>query len=104
MFTVGAAWGWANRTKQACVEMSLDTARTSACATLPLDMAAELVAHRGKQLIGEIFLAAGAEPLIKRRAQHGRGGGLVDRRGNGPAALAGIGDMARKPSQIGRLK
>src|SRR5918993_1230114 len=59
-----------------------------------LDMPAELVAHGREQLVGEIRLAARAEPLVERRRQDMRRHTLVDRRLDGPAALAGIGHPA----------
>ncbi len=45
-----------------------------------LDVPAEPHAHRGEHLVGEVGLAARAEPLEERRGQHGRRHALVDRR------------------------
>jgi hypothetical protein len=42
-------------------------------------MAAELKTHDGQQFVGERGVAARAEPLIKRRRQHGRRDCLIDR-------------------------
>ena len=55
---------------------------------LLLDVAAELEAHGGEKLVGEIRLAARAEALIKCGGQHIGGHGFVDRRLDRPAALA----------------
>ncbi len=57
-------------------------------------MTAELVAHRGQQLVGEIGCAARAEALVKRRCEHVRRHSLVDRRIDRPSPLARIGHPA----------
>src|SRR5262249_7846949 len=51
-------------------------------------MAAELIAHRREQLVGEIRLAAGAESLIERRAQNVSRRRLVDGGFDRPTPLA----------------
>src|SRR5262249_47633284 len=51
-------------------------------------MAAELIAHRREQLVGEIRLASATKPLIERRAQDVSGHRLVDGGFDCPAPLA----------------
>src|SRR2546422_1406093 len=66
-------------------------------------MTAELVAHRGQQLVREVGLAAGAEALVQRRAQDGRRDGFVDRGGKRPPSFAGVRDAAFEAGEIGIL-
>src|SRR5919108_4663037 len=47
------------------------------CGVVELDVAAELLTHRREQLVREDGLAAGAEALEERGAQHGRRHPLV---------------------------
>src|SRR5579862_6067969 len=61
-----------------------------------LDMSAELIPHRGEKFVGEIGLAPGSEALEQGRRQDRRGRRFLDRRKNGPAAFARIGNMPRK--------
>ena len=64
-------------------------------------MAAELVAHRREQLVGEVGLAARAEALVERRGEDRRRHGFVDGGLDRPAAFAGIGDAAGEFRQCG---
>ena len=57
-------------------------------------MSAELVAHRRKQFVREIRLAARAETLVERGRQDMRRHGLVDGGLDRPAPFAGIRDPA----------
>ena len=61
---------------------------------LRLLVAAEPVAHRGKDLLGEGVLLARAEARIQRGGQHLGRDRLVDGGIDGPAAFAGILDKA----------
>src|SRR5947209_5825530 len=63
-----------------------------------LDVAAELLAHRGDQLAAVVTLAARAEAFVQRRAQHVGRDALVDGGQHRPAPLAGIGDP---PAEFG---
>ena len=53
-------------------------------------MPAELEAHRGQQLVGELRLAARTESRVERGAENGHRHGLVDGRLDRPPSLAGI--------------
>src|SRR4030095_13776746 len=68
-----------------------------------LEMAAELISHGRQHLAGEVGLAARGEALEECAAQHGRGRALLDRGGDGPAALAGVRDPAGVGLQIALL-
>src|ERR1700690_4492313 len=59
-----------------------------------LEVAAELKAHGGKQLVGEIRLTARGEPFVQSGGENGRRHGLVNRRLDSPAPFAGIGNAA----------
>src|ERR1700685_3117408 len=59
-----------------------------------LEVAAELKAHGGKQLVREIRLTARGEPLVQSRGENRCRHGLVNRCLYGPAPFAGIGDAA----------
>src|SRR6516162_6069328 len=61
-----------------------------------LHMAAELVAHGGKELVGEGRLAAGAETFVKRGGKHWRRHRRVDGRFDCPASFTGVGDAPRE--------
>src|SRR5215475_7300615 len=65
---------------------------------------AKLEAHGGKDLAGEVVLAARGEALVQRSAQHRRRGGGLDGRKKRPAALAGVRNPARKALQRGLLQ
>ncbi len=66
-----------------------------------LVVTAELLAHRGEHLVGEVVVSARGETLIQRRGQHRRRHPLIDRRDRGPAALAGIRDAAGEVREVG---
>ncbi|CAO5247632.1 hypothetical protein FAGKG844_420034 [Frankia sp. AgKG'84/4] len=66
-----------------------------------LGVAAELLAHRGEDLVREQAFPAGAEPLVERRRQHMGGHALLDRGQHRPAALTGVGDPAAELRQLG---
>ena len=66
---------------------------------LRLDMAAELVAHGGQQLVGEAFLFARAEAGVERGRQHIGRHRLLDGGVDGPAAFAGILDERRNSAR-----
>src|SRR4029077_13679367 len=68
-----------------------------------LAMPAELVAHGREQLVREIRLAPGAEPLVEGRRQHMGRHAFVDRGLDGPPAFAGVGHPAREFRQAGVL-
>src|SRR5262249_46282225 len=57
-------------------------------------MPPEFVTHGRQELVGEIGLAARAEPLVESRGEHMRRHALVDGGLDGPAAFAGIGYAA----------
>ena len=69
-----------------------------------LKMPAELVAHGREQLVGEIRLAARAEPLVERRGEHMGRHALVDGGLDRPAAFAGIGHPPAEFRQGGILE
>src|SRR5579864_978360 len=64
-------------------------------------MAAELVAHGGKQLVREIRVAARAEALVERGRQHMGRDAFVDGGLDRPASLTGVGNVALKGSERG---
>ena len=68
-----------------------------------LDMAAEAEAHRGQQLLAERVVLARAEAGEQRGGQHVGRHRFLDRRLDGPAALAGIRDMAGEIREVGLL-
>src|SRR5215468_2512552 len=61
---------------------------------LPLGVPAELAAHRGKDLAGELTEAPRLEPLVERRGDDGGGHPLVDGGVHRPPALTGVRDPA----------
>ena len=63
-------------------------------------MAAELGAQRGKQLFSEGVVAARAEARVERGRQHVGGDFLFDRRVNGPASFARVGDLSDKLCEL----
>src|SRR5450432_486258 len=65
-----------------------------------LDVAAEAEAHRRQQLFAEGVVAARAEAGEQRRRQHIRRHRLLDRRVDGPAAFAAVGDRAAVSLQL----
>src|SRR5258705_8750300 len=65
-----------------------------------LDMAAELRAQRGEQLLAESVIAAGAEPRVERCGEHADGDLFRDRRGHRPPSFAGAGNAADKRLQL----
>ena len=62
--------------------------------TALLGVAAELLAHRGEHLVGEVVEVAGREARVERAREHRRRHALLDRRDRGPATLAGVRDPA----------
>src|SRR5437899_11392534 len=64
-------------------------------------VSAKLVAQRGEKLVTEILGFAGAEAGLKGKRNHRRRDFLVDRRLNGPAAFAGVFDVAPNRPQVG---
>src|SRR5579883_3042118 len=66
--------------------------RSMSASRLLFRVAAEFLAHRRKDAVGEIGLPSRREALEERRADHGRGHALVDGRQRRPAALARVGD------------
>src|ERR1700678_2298831 len=56
-----------------------------------LDMATKFESERGEELVLVVGLAAGGEAGEQRIGDHRRRHALVDRRQQGPAALAGVG-------------
>src|SRR5215471_5767848 len=64
------------------------------------EVSSELEAHRRKQLVLIIALAAGAEAFVKRGRENGYRHALIDRSLDRPAALTGIGDVSRKFGQL----
>ena len=66
-----------------------------------LYMAAELVAHGGEHLVGEVGLAARAETIVQGGTDDRRRGRLIDGRHDRPAALPGIRDPAAELGQVG---
>src|SRR5580658_4402316 len=67
------------------------------------EVAAELKAHGGEQLVGEIRFTARGEPLVQSRGENRRRHSLVNRRLDGPASFAGIGDAAGELRKSGIL-
>ena len=59
----------------------------------PLDVSTELGSHRRQQFLGEDVLAARAEALEQRRAEHRGWRSLVDRRPHRPAPFARVGHV-----------
>src|SRR3974377_1024646 len=59
-----------------------------------LAVPAELEPHRRKQAVGELALAPRAEPLVERCREDRHRHRLVDRGGDRPASLTGVGDAA----------
>ena len=68
---------------------------------LLLVVPAELLAHRGQDLVGVVVEVAGRETRVERRGEHRGGHPLVDGRDGCPSALAGVGDMAGELGQVG---
>src|SRR5579859_3627649 len=67
-------------------------------------VAAELLAHRGEHLVGELTEALRRETRLQSRRQHGRWDALVDGSDRGPPTLAGIRDPAGETLERGRLE
>src|SRR6266481_9457545 len=68
------------------------------------DVPAELEAHRRQYFRREVIFTARCKPLKQRGGQYGRGGGGLDRREDGPAAFAGIGDAAGETFECGLIE
>src|SRR5213082_1001288 len=60
-----------------------------------LEVAAEALAHRGKDAVAPVGLAARGEAVEQRGGEHRRGHALLDRGLHRPAALAGVAHPAR---------
>src|SRR5262245_27170508 len=69
--------------------------------SLLLGVSAELLAHRGQQLVGEQVQAARPEPRIPRRRQGRCRNAHLDRGDRRPAPLARIGHPARELFEVG---
>src|SRR6266513_1389338 len=61
----------------------------------PLDVAAELLAHRREDLLGEGVVLPRSEADVERGGEHVHRDALFDRRHDRPAPLARVGDHAR---------
>ena len=71
---------------------------------LSLDVPAKPEPHGRKHLLGKPMFLARAKAHVQRRRQHVRRHRFLDRRFDGPAALAGIRDMAGEIRQISVLR
>src|SRR4051794_5074959 len=67
-------------------------------------VAAELEAHRGQELVGELGLAARLEAAEQGGAQHGSGNRFVDRGLQRPATFAGVADPAGESFEVRALE
>src|SRR6185312_15595210 len=67
---------------------------------LPLVVAAELAAHRGEDLAGELAQAPRLESLVERRGDDRGGNPLVDGGVHRPPALPGVRDPAGEGMQV----
>src|SRR3974390_307300 len=66
-----------------------------------LDVPAKLETHGGKQFGREVVFAARGEALIESGGENRGGGGGLDRRKDGPAAFAGVGDAPGVAIELG---